>query len=171
MTETAELQSGLAIQINATEEDLADLERDYEESKKRLKKDLDRLEGERAHLSAGITPDTRHEALEIVSIYGDVGRLDHTCITDAVKDLNSGCHQLRDCWFGVKDYDRFRGQRHDSKRTAGDWPHSPRHGSIVFAVGLTPGAVDLLDRWGQLPKEAVSAAVIYLLNLQKAGRV
>ncbi len=67
-------------------------------------------------------------------------------------------HQsLKAGYFGTKDYDRWHGQRSDHSYGMG-----PRHGSIVFAVGLHS---DARDR--DLTEVERSACIYYLRNIEK----
>lgn len=59
-------------------------------------------------------------------------------------------------YFGVKNYSGFGDQREDHSYGMG-----PRHGSIVFAVGLKQPRRDLTD-------DERDAAIYYLLNIQVA---
>lgn len=75
---------------------------------------------------------------------------------DAILDLAAGGARLGREAFGVKNYEGFGDQRNDSEYGMG-----PRHGSIVFSIGLAPDArkPDYLDA------EQIEAAVYYLHNL------
>lgn len=54
-----------------------------------------------------------------------------SCFRDAIEDLRRGGPALSRRYFGVKRYDRWDSQRHDSEYGMG-----PAHGSIWFRIGL-----------------------------------
>lgn len=64
---------------------------------------------------------------------------------------------LRREFFGTKDYDRWRGQRCDC-----EYGYGPRHGSIVFQIGLCADA-----RKRDLTEAEKDAAIYYLTNLER----
>ena len=81
----------------------------------------------------------------------------------AIADLVAGCPNLRTEYFGTKDYDRWHGQA--SRHTYG---YGPKHGSIIFAIGLTKAVRDCFKVAGYaIKEESVDAAVYYLRNLEK----
>jgi hypothetical protein len=95
----------------------------------------------------------------VIRIRGDVQRAAEGVLTDAVADLAAGAPQLRKKYFGVKDYDRFRGQRED--HTYG-W--RPRHGHIVFAVELDNEIRARLRNGGNLTEAEIQQGVSFLEN-------
>ncbi len=87
------------------------------------------------------------------------------CITDAVHQLTIGkpLGAYKNLWkqyFGTKNYDRWTGQRSDH-----EYGYGPRHGSLVFSVGLS-SAVRERDPQ-QLTPDETEAAIYYLLNIVK----
>lgn len=81
------------------------------------------------------------------------------CVRDAIRELaTDGGGRLHERSFGTKDYDRFADQREDHSYGMG-----PKHGHIVFSVGLQPEA-----RGRELTPEEIEAA-IYLLEAFLAG--
>ena len=82
--------------------------------------------------------------------YGD----DFSAVRSAISDIADGCKKLRREYFGTKNYDRFHHQ--GSNHSYG---YGPRHGSIVFSIGLR-------DRKKELTADEQDAAIYYLLNLK-----
>lgn len=56
-------------------------------------------------------------------------------VGDARRWLANNATRLQECYIGVKNYSGFGDQREDHSYGTG-----PRHGSIVFSIGLTPEA-------------------------------
>lgn len=54
-----------------------------------------------------------------------------SCFTDAIEDLRRGAPRLRLRYFGVKAYDRWPSQRHDS-----EYGFGPSHGHVWMRIGL-----------------------------------
>ncbi len=75
-------------------------------------------------------------------------------VNDAIQDLATGPTKLRSGYLGTKNYSQWSDQREDH-----DYGYGPKHGSIVFSVGLVNrGRNDLTD-------QQVDDAVWYLHNL------
>ena len=91
-------------------------------------------------------------------------------VADAIKQLATG-EPIRptygDLWrvfFGTKNYDGWSGQRSDA-----EYGYGPKHGSIVFSVGLTR---EVRGRAPQaLTPNEVEAAIYYLTNIQRIQQV
>lgn len=81
-------------------------------------------------------------------------------VQDAIDWLATGekrtYYGLETGYFGVKNYSGFGDQREDHQ-----YGYGPKHGSIVFAVGLK-------DRKHELTTEEREAALYYLLNIEAA---
>ena len=73
----------------------------------------------------------------------------------AIRDLASGAPHLRRGYYGVKQYAHFGDQE-----IHGDYGMGPKHGQIVFSVGLKPEA-----RGRDLTAEETDACLYYLGNL------
>lgn len=167
--------------LTAVTEDISILREEIDAEDERHREARGKLESELAdatarqrHLALGVDEETRAEALGLIAIYGDPKRATAKIIQEAVEDIATGCHDLRDHWLGLKDYDRWRGQELLCSYI-GDLPGNPKHGTVVFAIGLTRSAREFWDRWGKPPVgengERVHAATRYLLNLREAGVV
>jgi len=88
-----------------------------------------------------------------------------SCIAAAIKQLATGKADspYSDLWcqyLGTKSYDRWNGQRCDCEYGMG-----PRHGSIIFAIGLTRETLKR-DRTDLSPDE-IEAAIYYLTNITR----
>lgn len=128
---------------------------------------LEELRAHRMHLAAGTTEHELELAREMIQVIGDVQWLSHEIITDAAEDIAAGCLSLRREYFGRKFYSDFD-QREDHRYGSG-----PKHGRIVFGIGLTKKARTMVEKWGGIMGDSdgdVSQAMIrYLLNLEEAG--
>lgn len=126
------------------------------------------LEARRRHALAGTDTETYELAKTMLDVRGDFARIPASIINDAVEDIAAGCLTLRREYLAIKDYEGFVSQRSDCR-----YGYSPTHGSIVFRVGLTDGAIAEIEKWGQIlggPDGENSQAMIrYLLNLVDAG--
>lgn len=76
----------------------------------------------------------------------------------AVNDLASAKDEMKRHYFGLKDYDRWSHQREDHEYGSG-----PRHGSIVFRIGLTDDA----RKQDGLTLQQRDDAIYYLRNLER----
>lgn len=106
--------------------------------------------------SAGLDENKVRLAEHVIEVRGAVERNNEGCLGDAINDLANGTPRLRREYFGVKNYDRFVGQRCDCSYGMG-----PKHGHIVFEIGLTQEA-----RKRDLTEEEANAAIYYLVHLK-----
>lgn len=79
----------------------------------------------------------------------------------AIADLLAGAPRLRTCYMATKSYAQWHGQAVDCTYGMG-----PRHGTVIFAIELTPPVRDRLKSGGSLTPDEVNAAVYYLRNLE-----
>ena len=114
------------------------------------------------NIEAGLDSDKialAQTVLNVRGLYAKAGEDRASVIRDATQWLATGnCAAYRGldgADFGTKDYDRWHGQRSDH-----EWGR-PRHGSIIFQVGLK-------DRKRVLTADEREAAIYYLLNLERA---
>jgi len=70
----------------------------------------------------------------------------------AIKDLASGCNYMKNQYYGAKDYGGFSGQREDHR-----YGYGPRHGHIVFALGIKEPS-------RKLTKYEIDCCLYYLCN-------
>lgn len=99
-------------------------------------------------------------AEHVIYVSGDYGRAGQDragCREEAIQALLAGGGRLRTEYCGTKNYDGWRGQGSNHAYGMG-----PRHGSIVFAIGLQPHA-----RARDLGADEIDAAVYYLRNLER----
>ena len=102
-------------------------------------------------------------AESVMYVRGDfksAGEDREACRTQAVHWFATGESRghygdLRHEYFGTKDYDRWHGQSSDH-----EYGYGPRHGSIIFCIGLCADA-----RQRNLTDAEKEACVYYLLNL------
>lgn len=92
--------------------------------------------------------------------YGHGVRLQ--ALADAKADLAGGGDKIGRCYFGVKNYDGFGDQRNDSEYGMG-----PRHGSIVFSIGLTPAMRQRVRTGPHLEDHEIEDALYLLSALPK----
>jgi hypothetical protein len=78
-------------------------------------------------------------------------------VENAKTDLIAGCKRMRSEYFGVKNYDGFGDQGHNASYGMG-----PRHGSIVFSIGLTSEG-----RTTELTVDNIEDCLYYLSVLAK----
>ncbi len=104
-------------------------------------------------------------AIYVTGIYGPFGD-DQAAVNAAISDIADGCTKegygrLRSDGLGTKTYDRFSHQRCDCSYSCG-----PRHGSIVFQIGLKREVRGRLEGGGELTADEKDAAIYYLMNLK-----
>lgn len=99
------------------------------------------------------------ESILAVGKYSNGGDERASVIRDAIAWLaGTGVRgNLKIEYFGTKQYDRWYGQRSDHS-----YGYGPKHGSILFSVGLRDDA-----RHRELTQEERDAAIYYLMNLEK----
>lgn len=93
----------------------------------------------------------------ILHVRGDLKRAAENVVEDAIVDLTTGCKKLAKSYFGVKDYECFRGQRSDHSYMMG-----PRHGRIVLAIELTTEARRRLVAGESFTDDEINEAVSML---------
>jgi hypothetical protein len=125
----------------------------------------------------GIDYERLDRARTIISVQGEVTktvlssphggeRYGHgvraTALAEAKADLANGGDKIGRCYFGVKNYDGFGDQRNDSEYGMG-----PRHGSIVFSIGLTPALRQRVRTGPALEDHEIEDALYLLSSLPK----
>lgn len=89
-------------------------------------------------------------------LYSNSGEGGPSALNDAINDLaTERGASMRSGYFGTKGYAHWLGQREDCR-----YGYGPKHGSIVFEIGLVPEA-----RRRELTDEEIEAAIYYLMNL------
>lgn len=162
-------------------EELVDLRRELDEELERHQDEVNRIRGEiaeaeskRAHEAAGTTEEELDLArgLVEVTINGEPEyqslNIDEQVIQEAVEDLAGGCLTLRSEFFCRRHY------AGTFVRETYRYGMGPKHGNVVFSIGLTKDTRDFFKRWNKIPTgeggEAVNAAIRYLLGLKEAGQ-
>jgi len=135
------------------------------EELKRHEQEVRRIRGDIATLESGITMEAGGLNLARVSRGSAIVYVEGT-ITDARLPLlreamaevaKPNCGELQHQYIGLKNYDRFVGQREDHR-----YGMAPRHGSTVFCIGLKRAA-----RERDLTEQEVEDALYWLANAQK----
>ena len=122
------------------------------------KQELSLITTAEALLAGGVDLKRIEHGEHVIYVQGDyrrVGGESAGVIVDAKTDLSKGAPRLKREYFGVKNYDRFTGQRTDCGYGMG-----PRHGSIVFSIGLTGAA-----RKMELTPDMLEDALYLLANI------
>lgn len=164
--------TGITNRITEAQEKLRAERKAWEEREEGLKAELELVREVRVHLIAGTPPADRLLATHVVNVSWTTDQAkpqpekhDLTAIItlDAIKDVAAGAPRLRERYFGRKFYEAFD-QREDHKYGFG-----PKHGTIVFRIGLTQAVLDRLEEGGELTQEERDAVILYLTKLPKVG--
>ena len=155
----------------AAQKEAAEIKKQFEADNKAIAARLARLDDMECQIMAGFDPDRIAAGRSVLRIEGQVTQVRHgshsdqnrsevrtEAVEDAKRDVASGGTTIRKTYFGVKNYGGFGDQREDHKYGFG-----PRHGSIVFSIGLQPEKRKRLCDDGDLT-EAEKESAIYLLN-------
>lgn len=130
---------------------------------KRFLEEVDREIAEAKHhlelVEAGLAPEMIETAEKIIFISGDTKMAAGGALEDAINDVAAGFDKLRKECIGAKRYDRFH-QRCDV-----EYGFGPKHGTIVFAVGMTDEC-----RGQSFTPEEIEACVRYLRVKGEGGR-
>lgn len=108
--------------------------------------------------NAGLDEEMVKRGMSVIS-FGDVmGSSERkSCVQDAIDDLGKGAKSLRHEYFGTKNYAHWRDQRCDCT-----YGYGPRHGSVVFEVGLRR------EYQGKdLNPDDIESAIYCLLNIDQ----
>ncbi|MGC6389693.1 hypothetical protein ACMV8I_18810 [Ewingella sp. S1.OA.A_B6] len=148
--------------LETERESLRDL---YERESKRIARELVKITEQLNFVSAGLDEDLLKLGMSVVS-FGDLkGNSERRgCVTDAINDLAAGGKTLSEKYFGTKDYAHWSDQREDH-----EYGYGPRHGSIVFKVGLTNDALAKFLRGG-LTEGDIESAIYCLMNIDEINR-
>lgn len=131
----------------------------YEQKMKETQASIAVLERQKALKLSDFDTSKIEVAEAILEIKGS--QFDVTVVRDAIQDVLQGTPHMATMYFGSKDYDCFSHQRSDHNYFMG-----PRHGTIVYSIGLKKPY-----RTG-LSKEQQESCVYYLnLLLEPERRV
>lgn len=141
---------------------------DYASLKKTLETDMQEASNNIAMHDNGLHLELIEEAEKILYVRGDVLKGDDnmSCVVDAIQwfsKLDLGPYKdLETRYFGTKSYDRWYGQRTDCEYGSG-----PRHGHIIFSIGLRGSYQERQELVESLTDEQRDACIYYLNNLIK----
>ena len=152
-------------------EEIAELKKKFEQELAVLTAELNSIQSMIHMEAASLDLDKIKLAETVIYIYvsGKYGPYgdDQDAVNEAIEDIADGCRKtgyghLRTEYFGTKNYGRWfhQGSNHE-------YGFGPRHGSIVFAIGLKPDIRKRLSEGGSLSEAERDAAIYYLLNLKK----
>lgn len=117
----------------------------------------------------GFDSERINKALEMVKVAGSFergGEDRHSALNDAISDIAHGGKIIVREFFGTKNYAQWGGQRCDCEYGMG-----PRHGAIVFAIGLRDEYRKSLRRhdgfYEQIPEEDRDTMIYFLRNLEE----
>lgn len=100
--------------------------------------------------------DAARKILYVRGCYTEGGDDRGGVVADAIQDLLNGKPRLRTTLLATKSFDRWHGQRSDHA-----YGYGPRHGTIVFGIGLWQQARDR-----DLTPDEIEAAIYFLTRLE-----
>ncbi|CAH2606465.1 conserved protein of unknown function (plasmid) [Rhodovastum atsumiense] len=153
----------LVNEVEGTRSALADHEAQAAAVSRQLRTRIGELQTEIRCLEAGIDLAKVALAETVLYVHGEFDRAGEDrdgARQDAINwfaacQPATGYGSLRHEYFGTKSYDRWRGQRSNH-----EYGYGPRHGSIIFEIGLLASA-----RKRDLTADEREAAVYYLVHL------
>lgn len=149
------------------EEELRLLTADYGQKKARLEQEIRECDRLRANMANGVDLAKLQLAESVIEIYGKlVGTERLRVIEDAISSLAHGGERLYSEYFGVKNYAAFGDQREDHR-----YGYCPRHGYIVFSVGIKEARRSRIRNGEPLTPEELEACIYYLENVKRGNVV
>lgn len=145
----------IAREIKETRESLARAKDEFKRFSDSANDKLQELESLMGMARAGIDTEKVERGLEVISVKGKADKSGQV-ITKAINDLAVGCPHMKSEFFGVKVYSGFGEQFCDCS-----YGYGPRHGSIVFSVGLTESAIKRIRDGASIDTDS---AIYVLLN-------
>ncbi|BCJ86484.1 hypothetical protein [Effusibacillus dendaii] len=95
-------------------------------------KEIEELKRQKEMCLKGIDLNKIKIAESLLRVKGlSYGQYNDRCVTEAIKDIAQGAPKMSEGYFGVKNYAHWTHQESDHP-----YGYGPRHGSIVFSVGL-----------------------------------
>lgn len=129
----------------------------HEENLKNLNMRLVQLRERLNYSKASLDQEKVRSGLSVVSITGRLSsQVRRDAVGDAINALASGGNVLKKRFIGVKNYSSFGDQRCDC-----EYGFGPKHGHIVFKVGLTTDCRQVITG------DQVEAAIYVLLNIDE----
>ncbi|OAT32031.1 hypothetical protein M975_1923 [Buttiauxella brennerae ATCC 51605] len=155
----------LTLRKQQLESDRTALRKHYESESNRLASELVKVSEQLNFVNAGLNEVMIQRGKEIVYF----GKSENNskrkeCVTDAISDLASGCERLKTRYFGTKNYDRWSDQREDH-----EYGYGPRHGCMVFKVGLTTAARLMVSN-GTMNDHDIECAIYCLMNIDQINK-
>lgn len=119
-------------------------------------------------VDCGLDTDKIQLAETVIHVYGEYGPHgeQREMLAKAIEDIAAGCGNIRSVYFATKHYDRWSHQGCTHSYFMG-----PRHGSIVWSVGLQEAPRQRVLAGGELSPAETEAAIYYLLNLKEIAAV
>jgi hypothetical protein len=155
----ATLQNALARHIEAAKQEEARIRAEIQKCRQVLNFSAEGIDFDKVALAKTI--------INVSGRYASGGTDRASVVSDAIRQLSTG-EPIRpyygDLWrisFGTKNYAHWIGQRSDHEYGCG-----PRHGSVVFSVGLTRDVRERRNHADLTPDE-IEAAIYYLTNLER----
>ena len=146
--------------------DILKIEEEQKALRKKFDDDLKHLKGKKLLAQRGLSLLDRGmdlkqvaigmDALQIRGTFERGGDARESVVKGAIKELTEGGGILFRDYFGTKSYDRWHGQRSDH-----EYGFGPKHGSIIFSIGLSASVL----KAGSMTSEQVDAALYVLQHL------
>jgi hypothetical protein len=139
------------------------LEKERHEKAMQGFKDEFRLAEERIQLASGDLDEDKilhaEHVIYVRGAYASAGAERGTAMSNAKAALLAGGGTLKDEYQGTKDYAHWHGQWQSHR-----YAYGPKHGSMIFEIGLTGEA---RKREGKLTDDEIEACLYYLTNLER----
>lgn len=143
------------------EKDISQLTEKFEIAVKDLRLKLDYAKRYLSALDAGVSPEYLSIGKTVIKITGKYkggSGAQPSVIRDAIIDLaEHRGSRLKQEYFGTKNYSQWTNQRSDHP-----YGYGPKHGNIVFSIGLQP---EVRER--ELLDDELCAAIYCLRNIDK----
>lgn len=159
MTTTNPLTKAV-LRCNNLKDRITEAKKKHAEELAKLQSELQRAEQQRGLAEFDLDYD-RVDRCErsIVEVKGELEDNERAqVVADAIRVISEGGAPLFKRYFGTKRYDRWSNQREDH-----DYGYGPKHGSIVFSVGLVK---EIREREAMFESE-IEDAIWYLSNLKR----
>jgi cell fate (sporulation/competence/biofilm development) regulator YmcA (YheA/YmcA/DUF963 family) len=166
MNEEVNMFKELEQKITAKKQEIQEVRSEYDITLKTLNNELNKLETELKMRYKGIQTDYINIAKEVLRVEGinRYGEGETKEMTEkAIQDILDGFKRLDREYFGCKDYDRWSCQGVTCK-----YGYAPRHGSIVFRIGLTSKYERKAD---QITEKQINACLYYLRHLGQLKKI
>ena len=156
---TITLQS-VTLAIESIKKQIADEEEGHCTRMAHFNRDLEETIAWRDMLANKLDVDTIQRGLTVVEVDGRASTAERRkVVAAACNELAQGGGKLSTAYLGTKNYEGYVDQSEDHK-----YGYCPKHGSIVFSVGLKP-EFQLRRHPGDLSAEVINAALYVLNNL------